>query len=212
MTERRKKTPEEIDDWIQEYMGTFQGSELEEHLKFMETTHDQYWREERLRYFYSTLAITIKELRGMQNEDLINYIDLVIDHGLLKPRTFKQNQSQWKFAEEYLFTKLKVSQVKKLPEKYQSLLGYKDGKKIPIKIKKPIFEIGEVSMDDVLGLAHYFIILAPPLLLLSLCIGLPEEDCTYITYQDFDSNYNVVTKKGRVCGEAQSQVHDRWKD
>ena len=211
MTERRKKTPEEIDHWIQEYMGTFQGSELEEHLKLMEKTHDQYWREERLRYFYSTVNnITIKELRGMQNEDLINYIDLVIDHGLLKPRTFKQNQSQWKLAEEYLFTKLKVSQVKELPKKYQSLLGYKDGKKIPVK--KRTFNIGEVRMDDVLGLAYYFVVLVPPLLLLSLCVGLPREDCTTITYQDFDSNYNVVTKKGRVCGDAQSQVHDRWKD
>ena len=39
-----------------------------------------------------------------------------------------------------------------------------------------------------------------------------KEDCITITYQDFDSNYNVVEKRGRVCGDARHQVHDRWKD
>ncbi len=38
------------------------------------------------------------------------------------------------------------------------------------------------------------------------------EDCENITYQDFDANYNIVEKKGIVCGPAKDKTHSRWKD
>ena len=39
-----------------------------------------------------------------------------------------------------------------------------------------------------------------------------KEECITITYQNFDKNYKVVEKRGRVCGDARHKVHDRWKD
>mgnify|MGYP001353643873 CR=1 FL=1 len=39
-----------------------------------------------------------------------------------------------------------------------------------------------------------------------------KEKCTRVTYQDFDSNGNIVTKKGQVCGDARHKINDRWKD
>ena len=48
-------------------------------------------------------------------------------------------------------------------------------------------------------------------LVLSSPASYKNEQCDNITYQDFDRNGNVILKKGRVCGEMRSQVHDRWK-
>ena len=39
-----------------------------------------------------------------------------------------------------------------------------------------------------------------------------KEKCARVTYQDFDSNGNIVTKKGQVCGDARHKINDRWKD
>ena len=39
-----------------------------------------------------------------------------------------------------------------------------------------------------------------------------KEKCTRVTYQDFDSSGNIVTKKGQVCGDARHKINDRWKD
>ena len=33
-----------------------------------------------------------------------------------------------------------------------------------------------------------------------------NEDCISLTYQDFDSNYNVVTKEGRICDDAKDKL------
>ena len=65
-------------------------------------------------------------------DDLINYIEQVLEHGLLKPTAIEEEDWELHWSEKMLFKNLKVSQLKELPQKYQSLLGFKDGKKVEI--------------------------------------------------------------------------------
>ena len=76
------------------------------------------------------LRIHKNDLRALQTEDLINYIEKVREMGLLKPYTLLEEIWEWEEPEQFLFENLKVSQIKSLPEKYQLLLGFRNGKRI----------------------------------------------------------------------------------
>ena len=131
--------------------------------------------------------ITIQELRALQKDDLINHIERVLEHGLLKPIAIEEEDWEWHWSEKILFKNLKVSQLKELPQKYQLLLGFKDGKKVEINkivdstkrtnlnsLKKNIDESHDKNMLH--GRIALFVTLSIPLLLLSMCIALPEPE------------------------------------
>ena len=183
---------------------------------------------ENKRYWDIAPRYTIKEIKSLSKEELISYLhilstenELIGNEKILHKNTFLAPKEHLNYTYVNVLTYLKKSQIQELPNKYQLLLGYKDGKNIlvqkldsgstdsVINAKKSKSSIAE---SEWFWTAFSWLIYLSPLILLTMCIAMPKEDCTTITYQDFDSNYNVVTKKGRVCGEAQSQVHDRWKD
>jgi hypothetical protein len=80
--------------------------------------------------FARELRIHKNDLRALQTEDLINYLEKVLEKGLLKPHSFLEHKWDWDDLETLLFKNLKVSQIKLLPEKYQLLLGFRNGKRI----------------------------------------------------------------------------------
>ena len=86
------------------------------------------------------IFISVKKLRAMQKDDLINYIEQVLEHELLKPGTREEGEESWDPSEKLLYKNLKASQAKVLPDKYQSLLGYKDGKRLSRKERNKPFK------------------------------------------------------------------------
>ena len=59
------------------------------------------------------LSINIKELRALQKDDLINYIEQVLEHGLLKPTAIEEENWELTWTEQILFKNLKVTLVSK---------------------------------------------------------------------------------------------------
>jgi hypothetical protein len=90
--------------------------------------------------YKNEILLSIKEIRAMQKDDLINYIEQVLEHELLKPGTREKDEESWNSSEKLLYKNLKASQVKELPDKYQSLLGYKDGKRLSRKERDKPFK------------------------------------------------------------------------
>jgi len=50
--------------------------------------------------------ITIKQLRALQKDDLINYIEQVLEHGLLKPTAIEEEDWELHWSEKMLFKNL----------------------------------------------------------------------------------------------------------
>jgi len=154
--------------------------------------------------------ITIKQLRALQKDDLINYIEQVLEHGLLKPTAIEEEDWELHWSEKMLFKNLKVSQLKELPQKYQSLLGFKEGKRTTKKERKEIKKQEETWWDRFDGsvpLTWFFTAcyLALPLLLLGVCTGLIEPD----TYKCSDDNLTDVQE--RACSIAWEEAYrKKW--
>ena len=71
------------------------------------------------------LKITIPKLQALQTNELIDYIKTALRHGEL-PLGHQNNASEdmWSKSEKLLFTKLKKTQIKSLPEEFQLILAF----------------------------------------------------------------------------------------
>ncbi len=76
------------------------------------------------------LKITIPKLQALQTNELIDYIKTALRHGEL-PLGHQNNASEdrWSKVEKLLFTKLKKTQIKSLPEEFQLILGFRNGER-----------------------------------------------------------------------------------
>jgi hypothetical protein len=150
------------------------------------------------------LSITIKELRALQKDDLINYIEQVLEHGLLKPTSIEEEDWELHWSEKMLFKNLKVSQLKELPQKYQSLLGFKEGKRTTKKERKEIKKQEETWWDRFDGDLWFGRICIGifVLLLLSLCMGPAPEG-----FKCSDSN--LTSSQQRVCDKNFEDAYEK---
>ncbi|MDC0923120.1 hypothetical protein OAQ74_03310, partial [Gammaproteobacteria bacterium] len=107
--------------------------ETSTHLRDLRTdgiTQEEYDRRHcQQRYEYSG-RLTINKIKNLERNDLIIYLEQVLEKGLLQPEEFNRRESNWHLLEEYLFKHVTKTQLEELPEKYQLLLGYQDGEKI----------------------------------------------------------------------------------
>tara|TARA_B100001057_G_C22762054_1_gene916223 strand:- start:377 stop:991 length:615 start_codon:yes stop_codon:yes gene_type:complete len=79
--------------------------------------------------------------------------------------------------------------------------------------RKYLRETGyETKMEFYIAKSFKYLMLGIFIYYIGWVLFAEKEKCTRVTYQDFDSNGNIVTKKGQVCGDARHKINDRWKD
>lgn len=127
----RRLTDQEVKEWLVKVpysKGDLKRFKSIEHPDWIRT--EEYDRSHTQRQYEFWDQPTTKGLKALDKSALIIHIEQVLEKGLLQPGTFNQHESSWHLLEEYLFKHVNEKQVEELPEKYQLLLGYKDGGKI----------------------------------------------------------------------------------
>ena len=106
---------------------------------------------------------------------------------------------------------IKDSELNKMAEIEHAKM--KKQKKSIIKQRQFLNETGyETKMGFYIGKSFKYLMLGIFVYYIGWVVFAEKEKCTRVTYQDFDSNGQIVTKKGQVCGDARHKVDDRWKD
>lgn len=163
--------------------------------------------------FVAELDITISKLRALDDDGLIEYINKKIQYeGLEIGKLNNLPERYWSDAEKKLFTKLKKTQIKNLPNEYQLMLGFRNGELnktglSPQEIHSLRDKIRGIEINAPMSKNKFKTIILPRiftatvLLLLFFIVYLffSAPSCYSYTTQDFDSNWNVIEGTRRYC-------------
>ena len=163
--------------------------------------------------FVEELYITISKLRALDNDGLIEYINKKIQYeGLEIGKLNNTSEMYWSDAEEKLFTKLKKTQIKNLPNEYQLMLGFRNGELnktglSPQELDSLRDKIRDIKMHAPMSKNKFKTMILPPLfnatvlflLLFIVYLFFSAPSCHAYTAQDFDSNWNVIKVTRYFC-------------
>ena len=125
----------------------------------------------------------LKFIGGSNMEESINYLKTINVSSINKIRKYLGSEQYKEFADP---TSEVNNNTFQMPKHLLTILKYMN----------PLEWSTTKIVIMVIVLAYFF----------AFFDGSFNEDCISITYQDFDSNYNVVTKEGRICDDAKDKL------